>query len=95
MKKFPMIVLIAVLPVATLAGTFKDGNDFEQVPIAAVAGVGLRASPELAKCTGRKCAGWGDMIRKGRGREGALRLSENRGGQTNSGSSGSKKGPRR
>lgn len=94
MKTLGTIVLIAAIPVATFAGTVQVANDVDQARITTGADVRLKVGTELAVCTGRKCAGRGDSIRNGQGMDGTLRLSDNRGGQTNSGSSGSKKGPR-
>ena len=92
MKTLPMIVLITVFPVASFAGTGNVDKDFEQAQITANTDVELKGSPEIARCTGTKCAGPGDTIRNEQGILGTQRVADNRGGQV---TSGDKKGSRK
>jgi len=92
MKTLPMIVLVTVIPLTSVAGTVEVDKGFEQAQITTNTDVGLKGSPEIARCTGTKCAGPGDKIRKEQDSHGTQRVSDNRGGQV---TSGDKKGSRK
>ncbi len=91
MNTFPMIVLVALIPVGALAGADTAGIQVDSITISSGTVSRVDRDSAIAKCQGRKCAGPGDTIKNQAGIQGMDRLSGNRGGQT---TSGGKKGAR-
>lgn len=65
MKALPVIVLVALIPVATFASTASIGNGIGQGQTPPNTSEAMIGSFDLAKCQGTKCAGPGDRIRNG------------------------------
>lgn len=91
MNAFPIIVLVALIPVAAMAGNDATEIRVDSITTSAESVSRVQSDSAIEKCQGRKCAGPGDTIRSQPVIQDMERLSGNRGGQT---TSGGKKGAR-
>jgi hypothetical protein len=57
MKTLPVIVLVTLIPVVTLARTTNTANDVEHIQMSPNTDEATIGNPTLAICTGKKCAG--------------------------------------
>jgi len=91
MKALPVIVLVALIPVATFASTASIGNGIGQGQTPPNTSEAMIGSFDLAICQGKKCASQGDRIRNGQDIQGTQQLAGSRGGDA---TSGTRKGSR-